>query len=455
MEQSVILVVDDEAVLREALGKALAKEGHEVLLAADGGEGLDLLRSNPVNVILLDLKMPGLAGLELLKAAKLLVPDIEAIVITGHGTIDEAVEAMKQGAYDFITKPFRRLHLVKAVEKALEKQRLSQKTRALQRRLDELEEKGQIVGVSAAMSRVLGLVEQVAGSEATVMIQGESGTGKELIANLVHRLSPRRDRPFIKVNCAALPETLLESELFGYEKGAFTGALARKAGRFELANRGTMFLDDIGDLSLTTQAKLLRVLQEGEFERLGGTQTLKVDIRLVAATNQDLRERVREKKFREDLLYRLDVVTITLPPLRERPEDIPLLAEHFLRRYAQKSQKAISGFSDQALALFLDYRWPGNVRELEHAVEHAVIFARQAKIAVEDLPPTISAERRPALGRALTIPVGTPLVEVERRLIEQTLRLAKGDKELAAKLLGIASRTVYRKLKREEIETSQ
>jgi two-component system response regulator HydG len=304
------------------------------------------------------------------------------------------------------------------------------------------------------MRRVLGLVEQVAGSEATVLIQGESGTGKELIADLVHRLSPRRERPFIKVNCAALPETLLESELFGYEKGAFTGALARKAGRFELANRGTMFLDEIGDLSLITQAKLLRVLQEGQFERLGGTQTLQVDIRLVAATNQDLRERVRERKFREDLLYRLNVVTITLPPLRDRPEDIPLLAHHFLRRYAQKNQKAISGFLDEAMAMFRDYRWPGNVRELEHAVEHAVIFARETNISVEDLPSAISTEQGKALERALTIPLGTPLDEVERRLIEGTLRLTKGDKELAAKLLGIASRTIYRKLKQSEADST-
>lgn len=454
MERRVILVVDDEAPLREALGKALTKEGYAVLLAADGQQGLDLLRNTPVNVILLDLKMPGLAGLELLKAAKLLVPDIEVIVITGHGTVDDAVQAMKQGAYDFITKPFKRLTLVKAVEKALEKQGLSQKARLLQRRLDEIDDRGQIVGISAAMGRVLALVEQVAGSEATVMIRGESGTGKELVANLVHRLSPRRDRPFIKVNCAALPETLLESELFGYEKGAFTGALTRKAGRFELANRGTMFLDEIGDLSLTTQAKLLRVLQEGEFERLGGTQTLRVDIRLVAATNQDLRERVREKMFREDLLYRLDVVTIVLPPLRERPEDIPLLAEHFLRRYAQKSQKKISGFSDEALASLLDYRWPGNVRELEHAIEHAVIFAGGPNVVIGDLPPAISGERKPRVERALTISLGTPLEEVERRLIEETLQLVKGDKELAAKLLGIASRTIYRKLKHSEADST-
>ncbi|PWB46189.1 MAG: DNA-binding response regulator [Candidatus Methylomirabilota bacterium] len=451
-EQNVILVVDDDQALREALGKALAKEGHAVILAADGQEGLDQLRNKPVNVTLLDLKMPGLAGLELLKAARLLVPDVEVIIITGHGTIDDAVTAMKQGAYDVVTKPFSRFNLLKTVEKALEKQRLSTQAKVLQRKLDEVEEKDRIVGISAAMGRVLGLVEQVAGSEATVTIQGESGTGKELIANLVHRLSPRRERPYIKVNCAALPETLLESELFGYEKGAFTGALTRKAGRFELANRGTMFLDEIGDLSLTTQAKLLRVLQEGEFERLGGTQTLKVDVRLVTATNQDLRQSVREKKFREDLLYRLDVVTIVLPPLRERPEDIPLLAEHFLRRYAQKSQKALSGFSDAALASLLEYNWPGNVRELEHAIEHAVIFARETNISVDDLPPAISTERRKALERALTIPLGTPLDEVELRLIEETLRLTKGDKELAAKLLGIASRTIYRKLKRGETE---
>ncbi|MBI5166542.1 MAG: sigma-54-dependent Fis family transcriptional regulator, partial [candidate division NC10 bacterium] len=283
---------------------------------------------------------------------------------------------MKEGAYDFITKPFQRVNLLKTIQKALEKQSLVLEKRALERRLEEIQRQGRIIGTSPAMRQVLELVEQVAPSSATILLQGESGTGKELIANAIHLGSPRRDRTFIKVNCAALPETLLESELFGYEKGAFTGAAARKEGRFELAHGGTLFLDEVGDLSLATQAKLLRVLQEGEFERLGGTKTLKVDVRLVAATNTNLTQAVKEKRFRGDLYYRLNVITINLPPLRERQEDIPLLAQHFLLTYSRKNNKAIDGFSQEAMDLLLEYPWPGNVRELENIIERAVVLTK-------------------------------------------------------------------------------
>jgi two-component system response regulator HydG len=442
-----VLVVDDDQAVREALARTLEKLGFDVAAAADGQAGLDRLRQGDVHILLADLKMPKLSGQELLKAAKAVAPEVEVIVITGHGTVEDAVDAMKEGAYDFITKPFKRVQLEKTIKKAAEKQALVLQNRALQARLDEIAGTGQIIGSSPAMLRTLDLVNQVAPSTATVLIQGESGTGKELIANAIHHGSPRRDKPFIKVNCAALPETLLESELFGYERGAFTGAVARKEGRFELADGGTLFMDEIGDLSPATQAKLLRVLQGGEFERLGGTRTLKADVRLVAATNADLATRVREKRFREDLFYRLSVITIQIPPLRERREDIPLLAQHFLRRYAGKNAKAITGFTEEALDLLQTYAWPGNVRELENVIERAVVLSRSSMISPADLPETVVGSDQAT--RHLVVSIGTPLEEVEDRLIEETLRYTKGDKTLAAKLLGIATRTIYRRMKAE------
>ncbi len=442
-----VLVVDDDRAVREALSRTLEKLGFEVLIAEDGQAGLDRLRQGGVHIVLADLKMPRLSGQELLSATKAIAPDVEVIMITGHGTVEDAVEAMKEGAYDFITKPFKRVQLEKTIKKAAEKQELVLQNRALQQRLDELQSAGQIIGGSPAMLRTLDLVSQVAPSAATVLIQGESGTGKELIANAVHHGSPRRDRPFIKVNCAALPETLLESELFGYERGAFTGAVARKEGRFELADRGTLFMDEIGDLSPATQAKLLRVLQEGEFERLGGTRTLKVDVRLVVATNADLAILVREKRFREDLFYRLNVITIQIPPLRERREDIQLLAHHFLRRFAAKNVKPITGFTEEALDVLQTYAWPGNVRELENVIERAIVLTRSSIISPADLPETLVGSDQAT--RHLVISIGTPLEEVEDRLIEETLRYTKGDKTLAAKLLGIATRTIYRRMKGE------
>jgi two-component system response regulator HydG len=352
---------------------------------------------------------------------------------------------MKEGAYDFITKPFRRVALERTIRKAAEKQALVLQNRALQERLAAAEGSGQLVGTSPAMRRVLELLAQVAPSAATVLVLGESGTGKELVANALHQGSPRRGGPLVKVNCAALPETLLESELFGYERGAFTGATARKAGRFELANGGTLFLDEIGELSPTTQAKLLRVLQQGEFERVGGTQTLRADVRVVAATNADLPALVRERRFREDLFYRLNVITLALPPLRVRREDIPLLAQHFLQRFAAKNGKAIAGFTQEALDLLQGYAWPGNVRELENVVERAVVLARGDLLSPADLPETLAGTE--AVSRHLVISIGTPLEDVEDRLIAETLRYTKGDKTLAAKLLGIATRTIYRRIK--------
>jgi len=447
-EATTILVADDDAGMRESLARVLRREGFTVVPAEDGTAALEALRRTRVDLLVADLRMPGLDGLELLRAAKLVAPETEIVVISGHGTVEEAVEAMKEGAYDFLTKPFDRGALIRTVRQALERRALILENRSLQRRLDELTGAGELIGQSPAIRGVLDLVRQVAPTSATVLIQGESGTGKELVARDLHDLSQRRGKPFVRVNCAALPETLLESELFGYEKGAFTGAVGRKEGRFHLADGGTLLLDEVGDLSPLTQAKLLRVLQEGEFEPLGATRTIKVDVRVVAATNQDLAQLVREKRFREDLYYRLQVITVTVPPLRERPEDIPLLAQHFLRRFASKNHRELEGFTEAALRGLLDYGWPGNVRELEHAVERGVILARGRLLDVGDLPEAVT-QTEPA-ARVVAIPIGMPLDEVEQRLIDETLRQTKGDKELAAKLLGIASRTIYRKLKERE-----
>jgi two-component system, NtrC family, response regulator HydG len=440
-----VLVVDDNAAMRDSLTRTLAREAITVFAAGDTPAALDALRQHPVDVVVTDLRMPGLSGLDLLRAVKSIRADVEVILITAHGNVDDAVKAMKDGAYDFITKPFTPLAIRKAVDKALEKRALQAANRALAQELERLQARGETIAASPAMRQVLAVVEQVAPTNATVLIQGETGTGKERIAEAIHRMSERRGKSLVKLNCAALPETLLESELFGYEKGAFTGAAGRKEGRFELADGGTLFMDEVGDLSSATQAKLLRVLQEGEFERVGGTRTLKVDVRLVTATNKDLAAGVREKAFREDLYYRLNVVVLRLPPLREREEDIPLLAHHFLERYAARNNKRLDGFAPIAMERFLAYSWPGNVRELEHAVEHAVIFSRGTLVGLNDLPEVIAGAETEA-PRSLTVPLGTSMEEVERRLIEETLRRTKGDKKLAAALLGISPRTIYRKL---------
>ncbi len=444
-EPVTVLVADDEPGMRESVARALRGEAFNVVTVGDGAAALEVVRQGGVDLLLADLRMPGLDGLELLRAVKLVGPETEVVLLSGHGTVEEAVAAIKEGAFDFLTKPFDRAPLIRVVRQALEHRALIVENRNLRRRLDALTGARELIGSSPAMLEVVALVRQVAPASTTVLIQGESGTGKEVIARALHRLSPRRDRPFVSVNCAALPDTLLESELFGYEKGAFTGAVGRKKGRFELADGGTLLLDEVGDLSLAAQAKLLRVLQEGDFEPLGATRTVRVDVRVVAATNQDLAQLVSDKRFREDLYYRLQVITLRLPPLRDRREDIPLLAQHFLRLHATKNQRELDGFTDEALAKLTDYPWPGNVRELEHAIERGVILARRRVLDLEDLPGAVSQAEPSA--RVIPIPLGMPLEEVEQRLIEETLRRTKGDKELAAKLLGIASRTIYRKLK--------
>jgi two-component system, NtrC family, response regulator HydG len=446
-ERGTLLVADDDPGLRESLERTLTREGFRVVLASDGRAALDRLQGGDIDLVLTDLRMPGLTGIELLRAAKAIAPDVDVILLTAFGTVEEAVRAMKDGAYDFVTKPFRREQLLKLIDKALERRDLIEKNRALQRELDDLRGRGQLLGVSPVWRRMMTLVEQVADSSATVLIQGESGTGKEGVARAIHDRSSRRSQPFVAVNCAALPETLLESELFGYEKGAFTGAAGRKEGRFELADGGTLFLDEVADLSAVTQPKILRVLQEGEFERVGATRTIRVDVRVVAATNQGLVQMVREKRFREDLYYRLNVITITVPPLRERREDIRVLALHFLRVYSTKNNRRLEGLSDDAVRRLEAYGWPGNVRELENVIERGVVLARGAQMEVGDLPEEI-AGATPLPEGVLSIKIGTPLAEVEQRLLDETLRVTGGNKTLTARLLGIDPRTVSRKLER-------
>src|ERR671930_2362940 len=344
-EPVTLLVADDDPGLRESLERTLTREGYRVILASDGRGALEQLQGGGIDLVVTDLKMPGLTGIEVLRATKAIAPDVAVILLTAFGTVEEAVKAMKDGAYDFLTKPFRREQLLKLIDKALERRDLIEKNKALQQRLDDLLRHGAIIGGSPAFRRTMMLIEQVASSSATVLIQGESGTGKELVARAIHERSARATKPFVAVNCAALPETLLESELFGYERGAFTGAAGRKEGRFELADGGTLFLDEVADLSAVTQPKILRVLQEGVVERLGGTQPVQVDVRLVAATNKDLAQEVKVGRFREDLFYRLNVIAVRLPPLRERRQDVPLLASAFLRRLAQKHGKSLDGFT--------------------------------------------------------------------------------------------------------------
>jgi two-component system response regulator HydG len=452
-EGRTLLVADDDPGLRESLQRTLTRAGYNVVLATDGRAALDQVQEQiqrgRLDLILSDLKMPGLTGVELLRAAKALAPDVDVILLTAFGTIEEAVGAMKDGAYDFITKPFRGEQLLKVVGKALERRSLIEQNRSLQKQLEDLRSKGSLIGGSPAFRRMMTLVEQVADSSATVLIQGESGAGKEGVARAIHERSGRRNGPFVAVNCAALPEALLESELFGYEKGAFTGAAGRKEGRFELADGGTLFLDEVADLSPLTQPKILRVLQEGEFERLGATRTQRVDVRVVTASNQDLGQMVKEKRFREDLYYRLNVITVNVPPLRERREDVRLLAQHFLRVYSAKNNRKLEGFTDDAVRRLEGYAWPGNVRELENVIERGVVLARGSLMDVTDLPDEI-AGATPIPEGVLSVRIGTPLAEIEQRLLDETLRVTRGNKTLTAKLLGIDVRTVSRKLERRE-----
>ena len=443
-QEATILVVDDEPELSRALSKLLTRNGYHVLTAGNGEEGLALLRQNEIHLVLSDLQMPRMGGLELLKAAQVVAPNTEFVIITGHGTIETAVDAMRTGAYDFIEKPFSITTTLKVVRKALEKQHLIAENRDLRKRLQEIQGVHEIIGNSEPMRQAIDTARQVAGSSATILLTGESGTGKEVFATAIHGWSDRAKRPMVRISCAALPENLLEAELFGYEKGAFTGAVARRKGRFEAANHGTLFLDEVGEMSLTTQVKLLRVLQENVIERLGGNESIPVDVRIIAATNSDLPEMVAQGRFREDLFYRLNVINLELPSLRTRGEDVVLLSNFFLQKYNEKNGKQLVGFTPGALEVLGRYAWPGNVRELENAVERAVVLSKDSLVDLDVLPNSVVSGRQRS--DAVNIPVGTTLRDAEMQLIQATLDSTGGDKETAANILGIASRTIYRKM---------
>ncbi|HLL20797.1 MAG TPA: sigma-54 dependent transcriptional regulator [Kofleriaceae bacterium] len=444
-----VLVVDDEPSNLASIEKIFQRDGLRVLTADGAKAALETVRSHRVQVVLTDLMMPGTSGVELLRAVKQVAPDVEVVLMTAYGTVETAVDAMKEGAYDFVTKPLKRAHVVRIIKNALEKQSLLVENRSLKAQLAEKRRRA-IIGTSLAWRRTMDIVMQAAPSEATVLLLGESGTGKELLARALHDNSARAKGAFVAVNCAAIPESILEAELFGYEKGAFTGASTARDGRFESANGGTLFLDEIGEISRHVQVKLLRVLQEGEIERLGGGgKTRRIDVRIVAATNVNLAEEVKAGRFREDLYYRLNVIPVSVPPLRDRRDDIPLLAQHFVQVYAEKNGKAISGCSPTAIERLTEYGWPGNVRELENAIERAVVLTRAGNTVIdEDALPREIRDATPgsAAASALTFPLGMPLAEIEMRVIHETLRHTRGDKRLTAKLLGIATRTIYRRL---------
>jgi two-component system response regulator HydG len=442
-DATTVLVVDDERSNIESLEKIFYREGMRVLSAPDAKRALELVRTHRVHVVLTDLMMPGTTGLELLRAIKQVGPDVEVVLMTAYGSVEAAVTAMREGAYDFVEKPLKRVSIVKSVRKAAERQKLVAENKSLKDELKRLAHR-EIVGSSPALRRVIDVATQAAPSLATVLVLGESGTGKELLARYIHERSARARGPFVAVNCAAIPETILESELFGHERGAFTGAAARKDGRFARASGGTLFLDEIGELSPSVQVKLLRVLQEGEYEPLGG-HTQKADVRIVAATNRDLVAEVGAGRFREDLFYRLNVIAITAPPLRARREDVPLLIDHFLGQYCAKNGRPRLQPTRAVLDRLMDYGWPGNVRELENVIERAVVLSRGDVLGEGDLPDHI-ATAAPTAPTQLTFEVGTTLDEIELRVIRETLRHTKGDKSVAAQLLGISTRTIYRKL---------
>ena len=435
-----ILIVDDEAIVRESLRDWMSDVGHQVLTAENGHQALEIIEKEKPGIAIVDLIMPGMDGIELLKRAKEIYPNIEVIIITAYGSIPTAINAMREGAYDYIEKPFCPERAELLVNKLAEHQRLVEENISLHQKLEERYRFENIIAKSPKMQQVIEVIRVVAKSNATVLIIGESGTGKELVARAIHSQSYRKDKPFIAVSCAALPESLLESELFGHEKGSFTGAHAQRKGKFEVANRGSLFLDEIGEMSANIQVHMLRVLEEREFTRVGGDELVKVDVRVISATNKDMKKAVADSQFREDLYYRLNVVSIELPPLRERKEDIPLLAEHFLNKFAVENQKEIIDFSPGATDFLLKYEWPGNVRELENAVERAVILANNSYIEARDMP----QENVPMTSSSS---VEKSLRESEKRCILAILKETRGNFSKAARTLGISRATLYNKIK--------
>ena len=442
-----ILVVDDEPSHCKMLEAVLSAEGYEVVHAADGAEAVAEVEKRFFDLILMDIRMQKTGGIEALRAIKEISPGIPIIMMTAYASVETAVAALKSGAYDYLTKPLDIDELKIMLTHALQHHRLEQENLQLREQLDDRFDFSSIIGSSTSMKKVFETVALVAPTEVTVLICGESGTGKELVANAIHLNSPRGERPFIKVNCAALPEPLLESELFGHEKGAFTGAVSRRKGRFQLAHGSSIFLDEIAEMAPATQAKILRVLQERSFEPVGGSETIQVDTRVIAATNRNLEEEIRAGRFREDLFYRLNVVQIEVPPLRDRREDIPLLADFFIKHYAEKNRRHIKGLTPRALDLFMRHEWPGNVRELENVIERAVIMARGDMIAHDALPEAIQALGPPAGVTPIDLRTGRSLKEVEKEMILRTLAESGGNRTHAARILGISRRTLQLKLK--------
>jgi DNA-binding NtrC family response regulator len=447
-----ILVVDDEENMVHFLTKLLRAEGFEVEGVRTGEAALEQLRAAPFELVLTDLKLPDTDGIEILKVARELRPETVVVLITAYGTIGSAIEAMRAGAYDYVTKPFRANEILQVVDKALERVRLRREVIQLRQAVAERFGLASLVGKSAKMQEVYTQIEKVAAARGAVLIQGESGTGKELVAKAIHFNSPRKSGPFVVIDCAAIPEALQESELFGHEKGAFTGAVAAKKGLFEEAHGGTLFLDEVAELAPGLQSKLLRALQEGEIRRVGGTKTLRVDTRIIAATNRDLAAEVREGAFREDLFYRLNVFPIFLPPLRERREDLPLLADHFLDRLAQGSGKPPKQLSPEALRAMMAYPWPGNVRELEHAIERAALLSEEDVMTTRDLPPEILAPRDeltlvlPDSAVSFKETMARVIRDAEVRLIRRALAQSANNQTEAARILGISRRALLYKL---------
>ncbi len=444
-----ILTIDDEENIRNGLADNFELEGYEVKQAASGEEGLKLIAEGGIDLVITDLRMDGISGSEVVKHVTTEHPGVPIIVLTGHGSIDDATAALKAGAFDFLTKPLDLDHLNKIVKNALQGKILAEENRKLQAKLLKSQSPDEMIGKSDSLSRVRQMISKAAPTRASVLITGESGVGKELVAHAVHEQSERANGPFIVVHCAALSETLIESELFGYEKGAFTGAENIHKGRFELADGGTIFLDEIGEVNLATQVKLLRVLQEHKFERVGGEKSIEVDVRVVAATNRNLEEEVKAGKFREDLFYRLNVVRIEMPSLRERMDDIPLLMHAFLREFNIENKKNIKGFDKASKSAMIKYSWPGNIRELKNAVESAVVMCTGDEIKMEDLPRSLRSQSEE---KVISIPIGITMDEAEKIIIQENLAANKGNKSRTADILGIGRKTLHRKLEELNIE---
>ena len=456
--QESVLIVDDEQVSRFVLQEALTKRGYTVTQAEDAEEGLRKFKQQPSDLILLDIQLPGISGIEAIAKFKEIDPSVVILMITALSSKEMAIEAIRRGAYDFFGKPYKMEEMGIVVKRSLERRQLERDLRMLREQIGDAFHVQNIIGKSGAIEEVLRLISRVADTTATVLIWGETGTGKELIAQAIHQNSPRSDKTMVKLNCAGIPEGLLESELFGFEKGAFTGATVRKIGKFEMADKGTIFLDEIGDMNLQAQAKILRILQEMEFERLGGNKPITIDVRVIAATNKDLSQTVKEQAFREDLFHRLNLFSVRMPALRERIEDVPILAEHFLEGANASFGRAVAAISSEAMNQLIEYRWPGNIRELKNTIERAVLIADGETLTSKSLPPHISKQvddRPSAAAPTTTQDLNETVKNVERQLILDALERSDGVQRKAAKMLGITERVLWYKVKKYEIKVSE